>query len=68
MKEYTRLIAENKKLLEDLKARSASLTKDTEKATEQLLQIREENIKLEYLVNELEPLVVTEMEMKKLAE
>lgn len=66
MKDYTRSITENKQLIEELKAESASLTKDTDIATTQLHQVREENIKLGCSVDELQHVVVTEDEIKTL--
>lgn len=66
MKEYTRLITENKQIIDELKAKSESLTKSTDIATQQLHQIREENIKLEFLKKELSTLVVSPDELKSI--
>lgn len=66
LKEYTRLITENKQLLEELKAKNEFLSKNISIATEQIHHFQDENIKLVCEIDELNPLIVTQAEMEAL--
>lgn len=64
LNEYTKSITENKTMLEDLKAKNASLAEDITNALHQLNVFKAENIKLKYEIMELNSLIITDAEME----
>ncbi len=64
--DYVRLITENKRILDELHAKSQILDRDTEEATQKLHAIRTENIKLSSEQKVLDNLVVEDTELDQL--